>query len=141
MQAATATQDGTYVLAGGTSGSVYVWEAATGRLLRSWPAHFKVLMQRLPAGLAHCSAEAALQKLGVAICCPTGNHTIAAWHVTMPDPDQLFLLQAVTCLACSDGGRVLLSAAQDTLVHAFVLMDVLDISTNPAGSATPLHTW
>lgn len=89
MQAVTATQDGTYVLAGGTSGSVYVWEAATGRLLRSWPAHFK----------------------------------------------------AVTCLACSDGGRVLLSAAQDTLVHAFVLMDVLDISTNPAGSATPLHTW
>ena len=36
------TQDGTYCAGGGPSGSVHIWEAPSGRLLRSWPAHYKV---------------------------------------------------------------------------------------------------
>lgn len=29
--------------AGGNSGTLYVWELSTGRLLRSWPAHYKAV--------------------------------------------------------------------------------------------------
>ena len=42
LTAVTATADGTYVFAGGASGSGYVWETASGKLLRIWPAHYKV---------------------------------------------------------------------------------------------------
>lgn len=38
-----ATPDGLYVLAGGRSGRVYMWEAASGSLLRTWDAHFKAV--------------------------------------------------------------------------------------------------
>lgn len=37
------TPDGLYVLAGGRSGRVYLWEAASGSLLRTWDAHFKAV--------------------------------------------------------------------------------------------------
>ena len=33
--------DGALVVGGGVSGALYVWEAPSGRLLRSWPAHYK----------------------------------------------------------------------------------------------------
>jgi pre-rRNA-processing protein IPI3 len=35
------TGDGHFIVGGGASGRVYVWEVSTGRLLRSWPAHYK----------------------------------------------------------------------------------------------------
>ena len=38
-----ASPDGLYVLAGGRSGRVYAWEAASGSLLRAWDAHFKAV--------------------------------------------------------------------------------------------------
>ena len=37
-----ASADGCHVAGGGASGYVYLWQAASGRLLRSWPAHYKV---------------------------------------------------------------------------------------------------
>ena len=33
--------DGQYCAGGGPSGSIHLWEAPSGRLLRSWPAHYK----------------------------------------------------------------------------------------------------
>ncbi|GJP66619.1 hypothetical protein CLOP_g23534 [Closterium sp. NIES-67] len=38
-----ATADGVYLCGGGVSGRVYVWEAATGRLLRVWAAHYRAV--------------------------------------------------------------------------------------------------
>ncbi len=38
-----ASPEGLYVLAGGRSGRVYAWEAASGSLLRAWDAHFKAV--------------------------------------------------------------------------------------------------
>jgi hypothetical protein len=67
------TPDGLHVLAGGRSGRIYVWEAASGSLLRAWDAHFK----------------------------------------------------AVTCLALSGDGGVLFSGAEDTLVKAWAMGEVL----------------
>ncbi|KAF8062631.1 Wdr18 [Scenedesmus sp. PABB004] len=43
VTALAGSPDGGYVAAGGASGALYVWEAATGRLLRSWPAHYKAV--------------------------------------------------------------------------------------------------
>ncbi|CAN6469318.1 unnamed protein product [Victoria cruziana] len=37
----SSNNDGTYMIGGGSSGSIYLWEVATGRLLRKWAAHFK----------------------------------------------------------------------------------------------------
>lgn len=34
--------DGVYCAGGGQSGTIYLWEVPSGRLLRSWPAHYKV---------------------------------------------------------------------------------------------------
>ena len=36
------TLDGTFCAGGGPSGTLYLWEAPSGRLLRSWPGHYKV---------------------------------------------------------------------------------------------------
>ena len=40
--ALAASLDGTHCAGGGQSGTVYLWEVPSGRLLRSWPAHYKV---------------------------------------------------------------------------------------------------
>ena len=42
MTAVAASTDGTYIAAGGVSGSIYIWTAADGCLVMVWPAHFKV---------------------------------------------------------------------------------------------------
>ena len=36
--------DGCHVAGGGASGQLYLWQAGSGRLLRSWPAHYKVCL-------------------------------------------------------------------------------------------------
>ncbi|KAI3506112.1 hypothetical protein L1887_28468 [Cichorium endivia] len=33
--------DGTYIVGGGVSGDIYLWEVATGRLLKKWHAHYR----------------------------------------------------------------------------------------------------
>lgn len=43
IQTISATIDGCYFIAGGQSGTLYVWEIGTARLLRSWPAHYKAV--------------------------------------------------------------------------------------------------
>ncbi|XP_057845764.2 protein ROOT INITIATION DEFECTIVE 3, partial [Cryptomeria japonica] len=35
--------DGTYIVGGGSSGRIYLWEIGSGRLLRVWPAHYKAV--------------------------------------------------------------------------------------------------
>eukprot|EP00198_Chlamydomonas_reinhardtii_P007316 XP_001696652.1 predicted protein [Chlamydomonas reinhardtii] len=56
--------DGAYLAAGGASGTLYLWEVGSGRLLRAWAAHYKAFLppppRRLP--LRSCSWAAA-------VCC------------------------------------------------------------------------
>lgn len=47
LTAVAASPNGAYLAAGGNSGTIYVWDTASGALLRSWPAHYKVRMPRL----------------------------------------------------------------------------------------------
>lgn len=35
--------DGTFIVGGGSSGRIYLWEVASGRLLRVWSAHYKAV--------------------------------------------------------------------------------------------------
>uniref|UniRef100_A0A0C9QSM2 TSA: Wollemia nobilis Ref_Wollemi_Transcript_11576_1308 transcribed RNA sequence n=1 Tax=Wollemia nobilis TaxID=56998 RepID=A0A0C9QSM2_9CONI len=35
--------DGTYIVGGGSSGRIYLWEVPSGQLLKVWPAHYKAL--------------------------------------------------------------------------------------------------
>lgn len=39
-----ASPDGGLLVAGGASGTLYLWEVPSGRLLRTWAAHYKVCM-------------------------------------------------------------------------------------------------
>lgn len=39
--AVAASPDGSHVVGGGASGHLYLWQAGSGRLLRTWPAHYK----------------------------------------------------------------------------------------------------
>lgn len=41
--ALSGSHSGTYLAGGGHSGAIYVWEVASGRLLRSWPGHYKAV--------------------------------------------------------------------------------------------------
>ncbi len=40
--AVACSPDAVYCAGGGQSGTIYLWEVPSGRLLRSWPAHYKV---------------------------------------------------------------------------------------------------
>ena len=46
ITAVACSLDGVYCAGGGQSGSIYVWEVPSGRLLRSWPAHYKVCLKQ-----------------------------------------------------------------------------------------------
>lgn len=94
MQALAASADGMFVAGGGSSGTIYIWAAGSGQLLRSWPAHCK----------------------------------------------------AVTALVFSQhSGGIMLSGGEDTVVSAWLLMDVLDASLSQQAiqqqPPTPLYTW
>ena len=45
--AVAASPDGTHVAGGGVSGHLYLWQSSSGRLLRTWPAHYKVHLSSL----------------------------------------------------------------------------------------------
>lgn len=38
-----ANREGTYIVGGGVSGDIYLWEVATGRQLRKWHAHYRAV--------------------------------------------------------------------------------------------------
>ena len=46
ITAVACSLDGIYCAGGGQSGNIYVWEVPSGRLLRSWPAHYKVRLEQ-----------------------------------------------------------------------------------------------
>jgi hypothetical protein len=52
--AVAATRDGMYLAVGSATGNIGIWEAASGQLLTTWPAHYKVHMPQLVA----CAAAA-----------------------------------------------------------------------------------
>eukprot|EP00884_Botryococcus_braunii_P017660 jgi/Botrbrau1/4578/Bobra.60_2s0064.1 len=91
MRAVACTACGTYVAGGGASGTLYLWNAASGALLTSLPSHFK----------------------------------------------------AITALCFDDGGSVVVSGGEDTLVQAFLLPDLLSPACHRAQNAapSPLHSW
>ncbi|ERM93812.1 protein ROOT INITIATION DEFECTIVE 3 isoform X2 [Amborella trichopoda] len=35
--------DGTYIVGGGSSGTIYLWEVASGKMIRKWSAHFRAV--------------------------------------------------------------------------------------------------
>ena len=47
----------------------------------------------------------------------------------------------MTALAFSDGGDVLLSGGEDTLVHAWLLLDVLDASADANAPPASFQSW
>ncbi|GLC77789.1 hypothetical protein PLESTB_000955900 [Pleodorina starrii] len=92
----TASADGQYLVGGASSGTIYLWSVSSGRLLRTWLAHYK----------------------------------------------------SVTALLLVCGASLLLSGGEDTLVHAWLLADLLESSLDvdragPTALAqpTPLHSW
>ncbi|MEW5316242.1 MAG: hypothetical protein WDW38_007623 [Sanguina aurantia] len=91
--ALASSMDGTYLAAGGASGTIYLWEVGSGRLLRTWAAHYK----------------------------------------------------AVSVLAFAEGGSVLVSGGDDTLVNVWLLADLLDVGLDPMSAEysrpQPLHAW
>lgn len=82
-----------YLFAGAKSGKIYVWEIATGELLRVWDAHYK----------------------------------------------------AVSALVLSTDGFYLISAGQDSVLHVWAIMDVLDQTRHPnhqtSGRLEPFRSW
>ncbi|GFR41561.1 hypothetical protein Agub_g2281 [Astrephomene gubernaculifera] len=48
--ALTASPDGKYLAGGSSSGTLYLWEVASGRLLRTWAAHYKAATALLFVG-------------------------------------------------------------------------------------------
>jgi hypothetical protein len=65
LTALAASPNGCYLVGGGSSGTLYCWETASGKLLRSWPAHYKVraansyiafLAVHLPGEFGFCTA-------------------------------------------------------------------------------------
>jgi pre-rRNA-processing protein IPI3 len=93
LTAVAASPDGALLAAGGASGAVYIWEAGSGRLLRSWAAHYK----------------------------------------------------AVTALTFTTSAAILVTGAEDTLVHAWLMCDLLDATLDSNAPAfarpAPMHTW
>jgi hypothetical protein len=71
------------------AGQVHMWETASGRLLKSWPAHYK----------------------------------------------------AVTALAFTDDDSLLLSASEDTVVHTWSLLVVLDAFAEDFAPPVPMYSW
>ncbi|ESQ45620.1 hypothetical protein EUTSA_v10010392mg [Eutrema salsugineum] len=41
IKALAANTEGTYIVGGGTSGDIYLWEVATGKLLKKWHGHYR----------------------------------------------------------------------------------------------------
>ena len=64
ITAVACSPDGVYCVAGGASGALHIWDTSSGRLLRSWPAHYKVR----PASL-HCAQR--VHASHVACCHPS----------------------------------------------------------------------
>ena len=70
------------------------------------------------------------------------------WTYQHLDPLLLVFLQAVSCLSFADGGSVLVSGGEDTLLAAWSLGACLDQGARGAGGmqgtgqrVTALHTW
>ena len=89
MGVVASSPDGAFFAGGSLAGAAYVWECATGKLLRTWPAHFK----------------------------------------------------AVSAMAFTPDGSVLVTAGDDTVVSAWTLAALLDPALCSHPSPTPTHSW
>ena len=77
ITAVACSLDGIYCAGGGQSGNIYVWEVPSGRLLRSWPAHYKV---RLEQGrcTALVSSVGVQRQSALCLCCSACANVRAA---------------------------------------------------------------
>ena len=75
MAVVAASPDGSHFAAGSVTGAAYVWEVSTGRLVRTWPAHFKAV-----SAMAFASEGSALVTAGE-------DTVVSAWSLaTLLDP-------------------------------------------------------
>ena len=130
-----ASPDGAFCAAGGASGAAFVWETSSGRLLRTWPAHYKV------GGVGGTAVVPEPRRRGACNTCLAFSdgqtHRFESVFVALPASlthlspapvaaPLLLAVQAITCLAWSDSGAVLVTGGEDTLVNAWLLAEVVD---------------
>lgn len=125
MAVVAASPDGSHFAAGSVTGAAYVWEVSTGRLVRTWPAHFKAV-----SAMAFASEGSALVTAGE-------DTVVSAWSLaTLLDPARADELPVpmhtwsehalpVTAVAIGRGGAggaaIVASASADRSVKLFSL--------------------
>ncbi|CAK0842153.1 unnamed protein product [Prorocentrum cordatum] len=137
MTAMTFTGDATLCFGGAASGSIYVWQAATGALLSCWPAHYREVTQLVVSQdeslLVSASADASVNVYAVAdVCAERAPRPLHSWSGhALP----------VTSVALLPGGglhQVVVSASLDRSVRLW------DVGTGkPLASHTlpvPVHS-
>ncbi|TXG60874.1 hypothetical protein EZV62_012237 [Acer yangbiense] len=86
----------TYIVGGGQSGDIYLWEVETGRLIKKWHAHYRAVTCLV------FSSDDSLLISGSEDGC------VRVWSL---------IIKAVTCLAYSIEGNLLLSRSEDGIVR------------------------
>ena len=125
MAVVAASPDGSHFAAGSVTGAAYVWEVSTGRLVRTWPAHFKAV-----SAMAFASE-------GSALVTASEDTVVSAWSLaTLLDPARADELPVpmhtwsehalpVTAVAIGRGGAggaaIVASASADRSVKLFSL--------------------
>ncbi|KAL6773944.1 hypothetical protein ACKKBG_A23155 [Auxenochlorella protothecoides x Auxenochlorella symbiontica] len=140
LRCLAASPCGTFVAGSAASGAVHLWSTGSGRLLRSWPAHYKAVA-------ALCwSADAAL------LCSAGGDGVVSAWLVAAaadpaaapgaaPEPWQSWASHTlgVTALALDACDAILVSVGLDrALVVASLVGDRPVLARHALPS--PLHS-
>jgi WD40 repeat protein len=77
LTAVAASGDGAYLAAGGASGVLYIWELGSGRLLRTWPAHYKVKPRSAQLRCGQLT-ESQPSALGGPASCSSGRNPLLA---------------------------------------------------------------
>ena len=107
MGVIAASPDGAHFAAGSLTGAAYIWEVSTGRLVRTWPAHFKAI-----SAMTFAAEGSVLVTAGE-------DTVVSAWSLSslldpaaggasggVPTPLHSWAEHAlpVTSLACGNGG-------------------------------------
>ncbi len=137
ITAVACSTDGTLLAGGGASGALYLWDLASGRLLRTWAAHYKVPPPR-PLQASHTPPASRPQ-------CPRATRGRLTWRCSGPCATFVLRAQAVTALTFTGQADVLVSGSEDTMVNAWLVAELADCEADPSDLAharpQPLHAW